>query len=44
LEHFFAEAVLLKHGLQGPDGEVIPASAEDVVKWWVLLSALKTPR
>lgn len=33
LEHFFAEAALLKHGLQGPDGEVISAPPEDIAKW-----------
>ncbi|CCA69543.1 hypothetical protein PIIN_03482 [Serendipita indica DSM 11827] len=33
LEHFFAEASLLKHGLQGPEGEHIAAPAEDVAKW-----------
>jgi len=40
LEHFFAEASLLKHGLQGPDGEPIPPPPEDVAKWASLYDQL----
>jgi hypothetical protein len=36
LEHFFAEASLLKTGVQGPDGEIVTVPAEDLIQWQVL--------
>ncbi|KAG8835100.1 hypothetical protein FRC17_005221 [Serendipita sp. 399] len=33
LEHFFAEASLLKHGVPGPDGEMVVTAADDVARW-----------
>ncbi|KAG8824441.1 hypothetical protein FRC19_001790 [Serendipita sp. 401] len=40
LEHFFAEASLLKHGIQGPEGEMLMTPPEDVARWTNLYDRL----
>ncbi|PVG02026.1 hypothetical protein CPB86DRAFT_805070 [Serendipita vermifera] len=40
LEHFFAEASLLKNGVQGPEGEMITVPTEDLIKWGNLYDRL----